>query len=249
MAQDGNIFNSQIKTQIMAATEQSTIANPEVAKTKEESKKKIFGKQKDADIIIYRLIKENDRTIRTDTPRFPPYKRFPNTDIIVWEGGTREIRWLPGEQSIFVDEQEKNGRKIPDNILHNPNNRFEIIDGDVRVQPHQKTKVQFLDMCNRNQDSEHRTGTVEALFTKYTEEKRIAELKNKQEKQKEAIGKAFAATDEQVYAQAINLNIPLIDNLTGASRDYESIVTDYRQQAMDNPVKFLEIFETVKVGK
>jgi hypothetical protein len=231
----------------MAATEQSTIANPEVAK--QAPKKKIFGVQKQPDVIVYRLINENDRTIRTDTPKYPPYKRFPNTDIIVWENATREIRWLPGEQSIFVDEQEKGGRKIPDNILNNPNNRFEIIDGDIRVQPHQKTKIQFLDMCNRNAESEHRTGTVEALFTKYTEEKRIGELKVKQEKQKEAIQKAFDATDEMVYAHAIHLNIPLINNLTQASRDYEAIVTDYRQTAMDNPVDFLKIYDTVKVGK
>lgn len=212
-------------------------------KQAEQPKKKIFGQQKKADVIIYRLIKENDRTVRTDTPRFPPYKRFPNTDIIVWEDGTREIRWLPGEQSIFVDEQEKNGRKIPENIIHNPNNRFEIIEGDIQVRPHEKTKIYFLDICNRNADSEHRTGTVEALFTKYTEEKRIEELGNRQNKQKEAFEKAFAASDTMVYQQAIHLNIPLIDNLTQASRDYEAIVTDYRQTAMDNPVKFLEVYD------
>jgi len=129
--------------------------------------------------VVYRLIKQNDRTQRTDTPLYPPYKRFPNTDIIVWEGATREIRWLPGEQSIFVDEQEKGGRKIPDNILHNPNNRFEIIDGEIRVRPHEKTKQYFLDICNRNADSTHRTGTIEPLFRKYTEKQRIEDLGGK----------------------------------------------------------------------
>lgn len=212
-------------------------------KKADEPKKKVFGKQVAADVIIYRLIKENDRTIRTDTPRFPPYKRFPNTDIITWEDGTREIRWLPGEQSIFVDEQEKNGRKIPDNIIHNPNNRIEIIEGDIRVRPHQKTKIQFLDMCNRNADSEYRTGTVEAIFTKYTEEKRTADLKAKQESQKTAMQKAFDATDEEVYAHALILNIPLVNNLTGASRDTADIVTDYRQMAIDNPEGFMKVFD------
>lgn len=236
---------------------------PKIASDKkaEEPKKKIFGQLKKPDVIIYRLIKENDRTIRTDTPRFPPYRRFPNTDIIVWEfdtgtrdengkpiktEATREIRWLPGEQSIFVDEQEKNGRKIPENILHNPNNRFEIIEGDVRVQPHQKTKIYFLDICNRNVDSPHRTGTVEALFSKYTEEKRITELKEKQVKQQEAMTKAFGVSEEQVYAHALRLNIPIVDNLTGASREYESILTDYRQMAMDNPTEFLNVYNSVK---
>lgn len=223
----------------MAEALAPTIASDKKA---DETKSKIFGKQKDADVVIYRLVKENDRTIRMDTPRFPPYKRFPNTDIIVWEGGTREIRWLPGEQSIFVDEQEKNGRKIPDNILHNPNNRFEIIEGDVTVRPHQKTKIQYLDICNRNVESKHRTGTVEGLFAKYTEVKRVADLRAKQDKQKEAMEKAFAAKDEVIMAHALALNIPLIDNLTQASREYGAIVADYRQIAMDNPDAFLKVF-------
>jgi hypothetical protein len=215
-------------------------------KKAEEPKKKIFGEQKSPDLVIYRLIAKNDKTQRMDTPDYPPYRRFPNIDIIKWEDGTREIRWLPGEQSIFVDEQEKNGRKIPDNIIHNPNNRFEIIDGYIRVAPHQKAKIKFLDMCNRNVESEYRTGSVEGLFSRYTEEKRIEELKVKQVKQKEAMQKAFEATDEMVYAHARILNIPLINNLTNGSRDYEAIVTDYRQTAMDNPIEFLRVYDSVK---
>lgn len=231
------------------------VANaPKIASDKkaEAPKKKIFGEQKKPDAVIYRLIKENDRTLRTDTPRYPPYIRFPNTDIIVWdypkedgtvEQATREIRWLPGEQSIFVDEQEKNGRKIPDNILHNPNNRFEINNGDLTCRPHEKTKIYFFDICNRNIDSTHRTGTTQAIFSRYTEEKRVAELGEKQMKQKEAMQKAFEATDEMIFGHAMALNIPLIDNLTGASREYEAIVTDYRQMAMDNPDGFLKVFD------
>lgn len=220
------------------------VAAPTIASNKkaEEPKKKIFGVDKKPNNVIYRLLQKNDRTMRTDTPEYPPYKRFPNTDIIVWGEETREIRWLPGEQSIFVDEQEKNGRKIPDNILNNPNNRFEIIEGYIRVRPHEKNKIQFLDICNRNVDSEHRTGTVAALFSKYTEEMKVQEVRSKQEKQKEAMLKAFEASPELAYFHAINLNIPLIDNLTQGSRDIESIIADYRQMAMDNPVDFLKIY-------
>jgi len=109
------------------------VAVPNTASDKkaEAPKKKIYGEKKGPDVIIYRLLKQNDVRLRSDTPLYPPYIRFPNKDIIVWEGATREIRWLPGEQSIFVDEQEKGGRKIPDNILENPNNRFEIINESI----------------------------------------------------------------------------------------------------------------------
>jgi hypothetical protein len=193
--------------------------------------------------VVYRLLKTNDRTQRTDTPLYPPYKRFPNTDIIVWEDATREIRWLPGEQSIFVDEQEKGGRKIPDNILNNPNNRFEINDGEIRVRTHEKTKIYFLDICNRNADSQHRTGTIQPLFKKYTEKQRIEDLGIKQSKQKEAMNKSFDATPELVYFHAIHLNIPLMDAVTGASREIDALITDYRQMAMDFPVEFLKVFD------
>jgi stalled ribosome alternative rescue factor ArfA len=193
--------------------------------------------------VVYRLLKQNDRTQRTDTPLYPPYKRFPNIDIIVWEDATREIRWLPGEQSIFVDEQEKNGRKIPENILNNPNNRFEIIDGEIRVRPHEKTKILFLDMCNRNADSKHSTGTIQPLFRKYTEKQRVEDLGIKQRKQKEAINKSFEASPDLVYFHARHLNIPLMDSVTGASREIDALITDYRQMAMDFPVEFLKVFD------
>lgn len=220
------------------------VETPKKASVKEsEPKKKIFGTLKKADTVIYRLIKQNNVKERDDTPLYPPYKRFPNYDIIEWEGGSRAIRWLPGEQTIFVDEQEKDGRKIPDNILNNPNNRFEIINGDIRVQPHQKTKIQFLDICNRNADSEHRTGSVESLFRRYSEEKKVEELGEKQAKQQEAIVKAFSANEAQVAFHADYLAIPLIDRETNATRTYEAVLTDYRQIAVDDPLRFLKTFD------
>ncbi len=235
----------------MAEVEQPTTASVEEKKTpptaaKQEQptkKKKIFGEIKKPDTIIYRLIKENDVKMREDTPRYPPYIRFPNYDIITWEDGTRAIRWLPGEQSIFVDEQEKEGRRIPDNIINNPNNRFEVINGDIRVQPHQKTKIQFLDMCNRNADSKYRTGSVPILFRRYSEEAKTEQLSDKQKKQQEAIRKAFSADEPQVAFHADYLGIPLIDGQTNATRTFESVVTDYRQVAVDDPVRFLKTFD------
>lgn len=219
----------------------------------EAPKKKIYGELKKPDLVIYRLVKTNDVGMRDDTPLYPPYIRFPNRDIIVWEfkdehgnvieEATREIRWLPGEQSIFVDEQEKNGRKIPDNILNNPNNRFEIIDGDIKVPPHNKTKIYFLDICNRNVDSTHRTGTVGGIFRKYTEEQRISDLKTKQAKQLDAMQKAAGATEEMIYFHAKHLNIDTINKATNGSRDFEAIRTDYVQTAMDAPDKFLKVFD------
>jgi hypothetical protein len=80
-----------------------TLPNRASEKKAEAPKKKIYGELKKPDLVIYRLIQQNNVSDREDTPLYPPYRRFPNTDIIVCEDATREIRWLPGEQSIFVD--------------------------------------------------------------------------------------------------------------------------------------------------
>lgn len=209
--------------------------------TKKE-KKNLFGTAKAPDLIIYRLVKENQK-LREDTPRFPPYKRFPNTDIIQWEEGTRAIRFLPGFTSIFVDEQEAGNRVIPDNVLNNPNNRFEIIDGEIKVRPHEKTKRQFLDMCNRNADSEYRTGNIQGIFSKYSEETKIDNLAKKQESQQEAIDKAFNASPEQMAFHVKYLNIPTIDVVNNSTRTFKAIQADYRQYAIDNPENFIKTFD------
>jgi hypothetical protein len=210
-----------------------------------KGKKSPFGKQKTPDQIVFRLIEKNEVKLRDDTPPYRPYIRFPNKDLIVWEDGTREIRWLPGFTTIFVDEQEKDGRVIPENILINPNNRFEIIDGYIKVKPHEKTKILFLDMCNRNINSKYRTGSIPALFERYSEEKVIEVLSEKQGWQQEAIDKAFKASEEQVAFHVKYLGIPLIDHTSGESRTLKAIQADYRQYAIDNPKSFLETYDDV----
>jgi len=57
------------------------------------------------------------------------------------------------------------------------------------------------------------------------------------------MNKSFEATPELVYFHAHHLNIPLQDAVTGASRDIDALITDYRQMAMDFPVEFLKIFD------
>ncbi len=215
----------------------------EEKKASVKNKTNVFGTEKKADLVIYRLIKQNDRTQRDDTPLYPPYKRFPNYDNIVWEDGTRAIRWLPGFTSIFVDEQEAGNRVIPDNIINNPNNRFEIHDGQISVRPHEKTKIQFLDLCNRNADSPHRTGSLEALFTRVSEEKNVEKVVEKQKILSVAIEKAFNANESQIAFHSKYLGIPLIDPATSASRTFEAVQADYRQSAIDNPKDFLKTFD------
>ena len=55
--------------------------------------------------------------------------------------------------------------------------------------------------------------------------------------------KAFDATPDLVMFHAVHLNIPLINNITQGSREYEAIEADYRQMAMDFPDDFLKVFD------
>jgi hypothetical protein len=218
----------------------------EVIAAKKASVEKVknhFGVQKEPSLIIYRMLKRNNTKVRNDTPPYKPYHRFPNYDIIKWEDGTRAIRFLPGFTSIFVDEQEANNRVIPDTVLNNPNNRFEIKDGLLTVRPHEKTKIKFLDMCNFNVDSKYRTGVIEPLFEKYSEEKIIKQKGDKLSTQRQAILKAFEADERQIAFHAKYLGIPMIDNLNSASRTFESVKIDYEQLALDNPDHFLKTFD------
>jgi hypothetical protein len=218
------------------------MATDTVGKKEPVATKNLFGKPKEATAVIYRMIHENKRK-RPDTPRFPPYKRFPNYDVIVEETGTRAIRWLPGEKSIYVDEQEANGRVIPESTLNNPNNRFEIIDGDVNVKPHEKTKIEFLDKCNRNADSKHRTGKQEAIFAKYTPDREAKELVELLNKKAEAMKLAQSADDDQLVYHVNELKIRLIDDETGQSREESAIRADYLAVAIDDPKRFLDTFD------
>lgn len=214
------------------------------------NKKEIFGEMKEAKLIIYKMINKNPK-IRQDTPEYPPYRNFSNTDIIRWNWGTEEkpdwgeraIRFLSGFPSIFVDEQEIGNRVIPDRVLNNPKNQFELNNGIIAVNSHELAKIQYLDYCNLNEDSPYSTGKKQPLFSRYSETKRVDDLKKKQNLQREAMEKAFSADEAQVAFHAKYLDIPIVDSQTSATRDYEAVLADYRQIAMDDPKTFLKTFD------
>lgn len=206
-----------------------------------KNKKSAFGPKKEADVILFKLLNTNAKE-RPDTPLYPPVVMFPARDVIEWDGGERAIRYLSGWNTIFVDEQEANGRIIPDSVLNNTKNIIEFNEGEVKVRPHEKTKLQFLRFCNRNADSPHRTGKVPPLYSEYSEEKKTNELQLRQARQREALEKAFTAKESQIAFHAQYLGISPIDPATSATRTIEAIRADYQQFAIDNPDGFLRTF-------
>lgn len=222
---------------------ETVLENPSVQQVQSKNVPK-----KEATIVIYRMVKANTKVEgRDDTPLYPPYRRVKNTDTIVWkdeEGNESEraIRYLRGWDTIFVDEQEKNGRVISENTINNPQNFFEIVDGELKIQPHEAAKLKFWEMCNHNVNSEHKTGRVAGFMAKYSEEDSVKTLAKTQEAQKKAMDIAYAVKEEDMYESAQKAGIPLIDINNGASRTPEAITADFRQLALSKPDDFLKIF-------
>ncbi len=72
------------------------ISKPKTSKG--DNKKSLFGEMREAKLVIYKMIKKNPK-LRQDTPEYPPYRNFKNTDIIRWNWGTeQEPEW--GERAI-----------------------------------------------------------------------------------------------------------------------------------------------------
>lgn len=213
--------------------------------SKEQVKTTII--KKEPDYVIFRLINENPIIRgRDDIPKYPPYIRLKNTDVIVWkdektgEKYERAIRFLNGHESIFVDEQEKNGRVIPPQMLKSDKNEFLILNGEMRFRPTERAKIQFARVRNANADSEHRTGRIAAIYKEYNEKAETVERKEFQNMVKEAMDKAYNTdiSDIMQYASLLNISINGAD---GGSREADAIKSDFIQRAIDQPKQFLDI--------
>lgn len=219
-----------------------------------------FTTLKKPDTIIYQLINRNDMSMRKDTPEFPPYIKKKNVDVIDYilpekiEGlGDKgdvvqtAIRYLHGERSIFVYEQEKNGRDIPENVLHNQKNDIEIINGRIAIKPSEKTKMQFLDYVSWNVNSPYKSGRVQPIIARLSEEETAKVELEKMRKQKDASDKAFEADEYFVAAHCEILSIPLIDFASSGGRTFDAVRKDYIKRASEDPDKFLSTFKDVKI--
>ena len=91
-------------------------------------------------------------------------------------------------------------------------------------------------------NSPNRTGRVEGVFEKYSEENVIKQKSDKLKKQREAITLASQASTEQIAFQAKYLGVSIIDSVTQATRTLEAIKADYEEAALSDPERFIETF-------
>lgn len=196
---------------------------------------------KAAEKVVYRLIKQNEKT-REDTPLYRPLIILQNTDTISENGQLRNIRYIKGHKSIYVEDQEEGNRPLPENLVHNQQNKIQVVDGFIEVSPKDKTLIEFLDKTNKNQDSKFRYGNTTPLFKRVTEDTEVDERLSKQDLVEQALKLAASADDIQLEFHAKYLEIPILDPYTNASRSIKAIKADYKQTALDSPKKFIDSF-------
>ena len=151
---DGNIVEVDLPTE---QSKESATFIPEPVKKKKEKQ-----------WYEYELVdKFQVNTINSSRPPFPENYLIKNTDVIFDHvtGTEREVRYLEGVNTIWVDEQEK----LSDSKKRQrPEIRF--VWGRLRV-PAQKTAlIHFLEVTNMNKGNKHRLPESRAIFKLIDEE-------------------------------------------------------------------------------
>ena len=139
-----------IKTVVNPAADMSKKINTHGIQNLNKSKKK------DTKPSIYRLAQSGGKD-KKGKPIYPVVYMIKAEDIIydAEQDINRKIRYIPGEPSIFEDEQKKDS-KIKSPITFN--NGFLMVD---KTNP---TLRKYLDWCNLNQSNPNRDKNIRAAF-------------------------------------------------------------------------------------
>lgn len=224
---------------LFMAKEQMLASVPTLKKTKS------LRQKKEPELYIFKLCQEHPKYYE-GAKNFPPFFRIPNVDTILWNYGTesepdiqpREIRYIDGLKTIFVDEQEANG-PLPDSVLSKQTNDISFENGHCRVESWNKPKIQFMtlsNLCDKNVNKFKRINNVYTLLEYGNNDDNVVELGKKKDR---AYDIARSCSEEDMIPHAKFLGIPFIYIDTNEERSMEAIREDYKAKALENPEKFL----------
>ena len=181
------------------------------------------NKQKEFKPTIYNLVSKSKQ--KNGLPQYPIVALLKAEDIIFdpIKGENRKIRYVPGETSIFADEQPE-GAKMREPIAFN--------NGHLFVDHTNPTLKKFLDTCNANGSNPHRIKSKTIMFY----------VKDNQKSAQEKIEQVGTTMDAVQAA----LKMPLNDlvgyaKVLGVKTDksVDEIRWDMKIQAEKNPKAFL----------
>ena len=171
----------------------------------------------------YRLLKE--RRDRKGHLKFPVVHMLKADDIIFdpVKGVNRKIRYIPGEGSIFEDEQKEDAKvKSP----------ITFSNGFLRVDYTNPTLKKYLDMCNANRSNPNRMTNSAPSFYAVDYEKKAKEKLDKSIKSMDALRLVFDMKLDKLIAYAKILGLK-VDKST------DEIRYDMKVIAEKNPEKFI----------
>ena len=205
-----------------------TVVNPVAEKPKKTNTHGIqnlnTSEKRDTKPAIYKLAQAGGKD-KNGRPNFPVVYMIKAEDIIYdpEKDINRKIRYIPGESSIFEDEQKEDA-KVKSPITFN--NGFLMVD---RTNP---TLRKYLDWCNLNQSNPSRDKNIRAAF----------KLMNSQVDAKKRIDKIMVELD----AVKLSLEMPL-DKLIGyakvlginVNKSTDEIRYDMKMMATKDPQGFM----------
>lgn len=209
--------------------------------------------KKEPDFYVFRLVTEHPKYYESASI-FPPRVMIPNTDVVLFNYGTeeepdlqpRQIRYIDGLKTIFVDEQEANG-PLADSLLLKQNNQIIFQDGHLTIPSWNKQLILFLKLNNQCENQKNKLKTINNLYRLLdfsNSDENIVELGKKKDR---AYDVARSASDEDMIPHAKFLGISFIHATTGEERDYDAIREDYKAKALENPEQFLLFANNPKV--
>jgi hypothetical protein len=160
-----------------------------------------FGNQVSRKPSIYKLI-SRDKDSRTGADKYPIVYMLKAEDVIFDpESGTqRAIRYIKGQRSIFVDEQDKELlAKTPITF----NNGFLIVE---YTNPNLK---KYLDLCNANLNNPNRLSSSAPSFGLEDSEKKAKERLERSRMEMDAVTTVLTMSLDKLvgYAKVLGVNV------------------------------------------
>tara|TARA_R100000808_G_C2155367_1_gene167677 strand:- start:16848 stop:17726 length:879 start_codon:yes stop_codon:yes gene_type:complete len=172
---------------------------------------------------VYELLKGSKR--KNGMMQYPVVYMIKSEDIIFdpIKGENRKIRYIPGETSIYADEQSKNA-KMREPIAFNK--------GFLYVDHTNPTLKKYLDHCNANVNNPHRMKNKTASFGLRDNERNAKQEIEKVATSMEAVQAALKMPLNELigYAKVLGVN---------TNKSTDEIRWDMKVQAEKNPTTFL----------
>ena len=172
---------------------------------------------------VYELISKAKR--KNGMPQYPIVSLLKAEDIIFdpITGENRKIRYVPGETSIFADEQPENARMREPIAFNN---------GYIFVDHTNPTLKLYLDTCNANGSNPHRIKSKNIMFKVRDNEKSAKDKISKVNDTMDAVQAALKMPLNELigYAKVLGVN---------TDKSVDEIRWDMKIQAEKNPKGFL----------